>query len=304
MVAEACLFPEDGAAPRRRVALGTLTTAPAVVYLIILTQLPFVVTLYLSLHRWNLLHPDRGISFVGLQNYIELVRDPVFRVALVNTVVFTVVAVIATTLLGLGIALLLFRTAFLRGLLYVLLLSPFLLMETVAPLIWKTYLLNPVYGLLDWLLSLFGIAGVDPLGQAPAFTVVTIITWQWTPFMMLIFLAGLQSRPYELVEAAHVEGARGFGVFRHVTLPHLRPFFAVGMLVEAILLLPLFGPIYVATYGGPGFRTANLTFDAYRLLTQQYEVGKAAACGVVTAVLTVIVTVILLRRMRADSESL
>lgn len=286
----------------RRLAPGTVAIAPSIIYLVLVTQLPFVVTLYLSLHQWNLLHPERGVSFVGLANYLSLATDPVFRIAVLNTVVFTIEAVVTTTLIGLGLALLLYRISFLRGLLYILLLSPFLVMETVAPLLWKTYLLNPVYGLLNWFLSLFRIAGVDPLGQAPALTVVTIVTWQWTPFMMLIFLAGLQSRPQELVEAARVEGARTLGVFRHVTLPHLRPFFAVGMLVEAILLLPLFGPIYVATYGGPGFRTANLTFDAYRLLTQQYEVGKAAACGVVTAALTMVVTVILLRRVRIEAE--
>ena len=286
----------------RRLAPGTLATAPSVIYLVLVTQLPFVVTVYLSLHQWNLLHPERGVSFVGLSNYLSLAVDPVFQIAVLNTVIFTTEAVAATTIIGLGLALLLHHISFLRGLLYLFLLSPFLVMETVAPLLWKTYLLNPVYGLLNWFLSLFGIAGLDPLGQAPALTVMTIVTWQWTPFMMLILLAGLQSRPEELVEAARVEGARSFGVFRNVTLPHLRPFFAVGMLVEAILLLPLFGPIYVATYGGPGFRTANLTFDAYRLLTQQYEVGKAAACGVVTAALTMAVTVILLRRVRLDVQ--
>jgi sorbitol/mannitol transport system permease protein len=294
--------PGERVPPRHPLAPGRWATWPAILYLGVLTQVPFVVTLYLSAHSWNLLYPNRGVRFVGLANYLALVRDPVFQTAVLNTVTFTAVTVIASTLLGLGLALLLNAMTAGRGLAYTLLLAPFLVMETVSPIIWKNMILNPVYGLLNWLLGLVRIGAVDPIGEQPALAILVIVGWQWTPFMMLILLAGLQSRPRELTEAAAVDGARSPQVFRFVTLPHLRPFFAVGMLLEAILLLPMFGPIYVATYGGPGFATTNLTFDVYRLLTQQYEIGKAAAGGVVTAAMTIAATMALLAYLRPMME--
>ena len=287
---------------RHRLAPGRWATWPALFYLIALTQLPFAVTLYLSAHSWNLLYPNRGVRFVGLDNYAAMVADPVFRTAVVNTITFTGVTVVASAVLGLGLALLLNAMTIGRGLAYVLLLAPFLVMETVSPIIWKNMFFNPVYGLLNWALGGFGIDPVDPIGEQPAIAILIMVGWQWTPFMMLILLAGLQSLPRELTEAAAVDGARPLQVFRHVTLPHLRPFFAVGMLLEAILLLPMFGPIYVATYGGPGFATVNLTFDVYRLLTQQYEIGKAAAGGVVTAAMTIAATMLLLAYLRPAME--
>ena len=277
-------------------------TWPAVAYLILMTQAPFVVTLYLSTQSWNLLYPARGIRFVGLKNYGQLLADPVFKMALINTATFTATAVIATAVLGLGLALLLNRMTVGRGLAYMLLLAPFLVMETVSPIIWKNMILNPIYGLLNWLLGLMAIAPVDPVGQQPALAILVIVAWQWTPFMMMVLLAGLQSLPGEILEAAAIDGARAHQQLRLIVLPHLKPFFAVGMLLETILLLPMFGPIYVTTYGGPGFATTNLTFDVYRLLTQQYEVGKAAAGGVVTGAITIAVTLVLLRYLRPAIE--
>ncbi|MBX6322114.1 MAG: sugar ABC transporter permease [Rhodospirillaceae bacterium] len=290
------------APPRRRPLPARWATWPAVGYLVLVTQVPFAVTLYLSAHSWNLLYPARGVRFVGLRNYADLLGDVVFRTAVLNTVVFTVVTVAATTLFGLGLALLLDRAGFGRRLAHLLLLAPFLVMETVSPIIWKNMLLNPVYGLLNWLLGVFGIAGVDPVGQQPALTILTIVVWQWTPFMMLVLLAGLQSLPGEQRDTAAIDGAGPLQVFRHVILPHLKPFLAVGMILEAILLLPMFGPIYVTTYGGPGFATTNLTFEVYRLLTQQYEIGKAAAAGVVTAAMTIAAILLLRRVLRPAME--
>jgi sorbitol/mannitol transport system permease protein len=281
---------------------GRWATWPAVAYLILMTQAPFVVTLYLSVHSWNLLYPVRGVRFVGLRNYVQLVADPVFKMALINTATFTVATVIATSLLGLGLALLLNRMTVGRGLAYMLLLAPFLVMETVSPIIWKNMILNPIYGLLNWLLGLVALGPVDPVGQQPMIAILVIVAWQWTPFMMMVLLAGLQSLPGEILEAAAIDGAHAGQALRLIVLPHLKPFFAVGMLLETVLLLPMFGPIYVTTYGGPGFATVNLTFDVYRLLTQQYEVGKAAAGGVVTGAITIVVTLVLLRYLRPAIE--
>lgn len=290
------------AGARRRPASDRWMTWPAVIYLLLMTQAPFVVTVYLSMHSWNLLYPMKGVRFVGLANYGSLLTDAAFRMAAANTAVFTVTTVVATALFGLGLALLLDRMTAGRGLAYALLLAPFLLMETVVPIIWKNMIFHPIYGLLNWFIGLLGLGPLDLVGQHPVFAILTIVSWQWTPFMMLVLLAGLQSLPKSIREAAALDGANALHVFRYLVLPHLKPFFAVGMLLETILLLPMFGPIYVTTYGGPGYATENLTFDVFRLLTQQYEVGKAAAGGVVTAAITIALTMLLLRYLRPVIE--
>jgi len=287
---------------KRRAVPARWMTWPAVTYLVLMTQAPFVVTLYLSMHSWNLLYPMRGVRFVGLANFRSLVTDGIFQLAILNTATFTLISVAATSLFGLVLALVLDKMTLGRGLAYTLILAPFLVMKTVTPIIWKNMIFHPIYGLLNWFIGLFGLAPLDLIGQHPATAILVVVTWQWMPFMMLVLLAGLQSLPQSIKEAAALDGANAFALFRHITLPHLKPFFAVGMLLETILLLPMFGPIYVMTYGGPAYTTQNLTFDVFQLLTQQYEVGKAAAAGVVTAAITIALTMLLLRYLRPTLE--
>jgi len=291
----------SAALPGRRIPARWMTI-PSVIYLLLMTQAPFVVTIYLSFNSWNLLYPARGVRFVGLSNYGTLLRDGVFQMAILNTATFTLVSVGITAFVGLALALLLDRMTVGRGFAYTLILAPFLVMETVAPIIWKNMILHPIYGLLNWVLGLAHLPPLDLVGQQPALAVLTIVAWQWVPFMVLVLLSGLQSLPNSIREAAALDGAGSWSNLRFIVLPHLKPFFAVGMLLEAILLLPMFGPIYVTTYGGPGYSTENLTFDVFRLLTQQYDVGKAAAGGVITAAITIVVTIVLLRYLRPTIE--
>ncbi len=267
-------------------------------YLVVVTQLPFLATVWLSLQAWNLQYPARGVRFVGLANYVDLLGDEGFRESILNSVIFTVIPAVLTGSIGLALALLLNRMRLGRGLAYGLLLMPFLVMETVSPIIWKTLILSPLYGVLTWIVGIVGLPPVDLLASAPRSVIILMVVWQWTPFMMMILLAGLQSVPAELLEAAQLDGAGAVPRFVHVVMPHLRPLFTVGLLLEIILILPLFGPIYVATYGGPGNSTTNLMFSAYRVLAEQYEVGRAAAAGMIAAVLTIATMLLLLAYIR------
>ncbi|MBB4112785.1 sorbitol/mannitol transport system permease protein [Rhizobium sp. BK226] len=285
-----------------RLAPGRWATWPAVLYLIITTQIPLLATLYFSLHSWNLLYPQRAMGFVGFRNYASIFSDPVFKTAIINTLIFTIVPAILTTAIGLGLALLVNRLRYGRGLAYSMLFAPFLIMETVNPIIWKNLILNPIYGLLNYALGTFGLSPIDMITTAPKIAIIIMIVWQWSPFMMLILLAGLQSVNQETVEAARIDGANPWNVFVHITLPHLIPYLAVGMLIEAILILPVFGPIYVGTYGGPGNQTSNLMFSVYRTLTEQYEIGRAAAGGIITAVMTTVAALGLLAYVRPYME--
>lgn len=285
-----------------RLAPSRWATWPAVGYLIVVTQLPLLATLYFSVHSWNLLYPARPVRFVGLSNFTFIVTDPIFRTAIENTVIFTVIPAILTMLIGLGLALLVNRLEYGRGLAYSLLFAPFLIMETVNPIIWKTMILNPIYGLLNFFLTHLGLAPVDLITNVPKAAIIIMIVWQWSPFMMLILLAGLQTVSQETLEAAQIDGANPFNQFLHITLPHLIPYLTVGMLIEAILILPTFGPIYVGTYGGPGNQTTNLMFSVYKTLTEQYEIGRAAAGGLITAIMTTVVAMGLLAYARPYME--
>jgi sorbitol/mannitol transport system permease protein len=290
-------------APRKgRLAPSRWATVPAVTYLVIVTQVPLLATLYFSLHSWNLLYPARPMRFVGAANFTFVVTDPTFRIAIWNSVVFTVVPAILSTLIGLGLALLVNRMRFGREFAYSLLFAPFLIMETVSPIIWKTMILNPIYGLLNFALTSAGLAPIDLITTAPKVAIIIMIVWQWSPFMMLILLAGLQTVPQETIEAARIDGANARQQFWYMVLPHLMPFLTVGMLIEAILILPIFGPIYVGTYGGPGNQSTNLMFSVYRVLTEQYEIGRAAAGGLITAVMTTLVALVLLSYVRPYME--
>ena len=287
-----------GAARKGRLAPGRWATAPAVAYLIVTTQIPLLATFYFSLHSWNLLYPQRGISFAGLSNFEYVLTNPVFTTAIFNTAVFTIVSAILTMLIGLGLALLVNRLTWGRTLAYTLLFAPFLIMETVNPIIWKNLFMNPIYGLINYGLTSLGFPAIDLISSAPRVAIIIMIVWQWSPFIMLILLAGLQSVDIETLEAARIDNAGPVAQFFHIKLPHLVPFIAVGMLIEAILILPIFGPIYVGTYGGPGNATSNLMFSVYRTLAEQYDIGRAAAGGLLTAAMIIVVALALLAYVR------
>jgi sorbitol/mannitol transport system permease protein len=144
-------------------------------------------------------------------------------------------------------------------------------------------------------LSLVGIGPVDWIGQYPLQMVMVELIWQWTPFMMLLILAGLTSMPRDQLEAGRVDGAGAFQLFRELTLPHLRRFIELGVVLGAIYLVNTFDAIFMMTQGGPGVASANLPFYIYQRAFQGFDIGQAAALGVVTVVGTIIVATVALR---------
>jgi sorbitol/mannitol transport system permease protein len=272
---------------------------PALIFLIIVTQLPFVVTLVISFLNWNSLRPDQT-GFAGFGNYIQVLTDPDLRQAIFTTIILTVSVVLASLAIGLGLALLLDKKFIGRGLARTLLIAPFLIVPVAAALIWKHALLNPTYGLINgtltWIWSLFGSntpPQPDFLSQAPLAAVVVSLVWQWTPFMMLILLAGLQSRPMDTEEAAKVDGASQWDIFRYLTLPHLRQYLELGGLLGAIYIVQNFDAVFTLTSGGLG--TANLPYAIYQTFYFANEYGLASAAGVVVVIGTIIVATFALR---------
>ncbi|WP_197708776.1 carbohydrate ABC transporter permease [Streptomyces sp. 2323.1] len=272
---------------------------PALLFLIIVTQLPFVTTAVISFLRWNALAPqNRG--FAGFDNYRAVFTDPALRSAVVTTILLTVTVVLVSLLLGLGLALLLDRRFHGRGLVRTLLITPFLIVPVAAALLWKHALFNTSYGLLNGVLTwLWGLFGSDSPPQpdwmtgAPLVAVEVTLIWQWTPFMMLILLAGLQSRPADAVEAALVDGASAFDIFRYLTLPHLRRYLELAALLGTIYLVQNFDAVFTLTSGGLG--TANLPYTIYQTFYQAHDYGLASAQGVVVVICSLIVAAFALR---------
>ena len=272
---------------------------PALIFLIAVTQLPFVVTLVISLFHWNALQPGNR-HFTGLSNYAAVATDPALRSSVVTTVVLTATVVVVSVVLGLLIALLLDRRFLGRGVVRTMLIAPFLLVPVAAALLWKHALYNPEYGLINgvltWLGRLFG-AGSPPqpdwISSMPLISVETALVWQWTPFMMLILLAGLQSRPAEAIEAARLDGAGNWQVFRYVTLPHLRRYLELGVLLGSIYIVQNFDAVFTITSGGLG--TANLPYTVYQTFYQAHDYGQASAAGVLVVIGSIVIATFALR---------
>ena len=267
---------------------------PALIFMIVVTQIPFLFTLYYSTLSWNLVRPGSR-QFVGLNNYIAVVKDSQFWTVALNTVVLIVVVVMVSAFLGLLLALLQDRSIVGRGVVRTLLITPFLVTPVAAALIWKTTILDPTNGILNWVLSLIGIGKVDWIGNFPLTMVMVVLIWQWTPFMMLLILAGLQSMPRDILEAGRVDGAGAFQLFRELTLPHLRRFIELGVVLGAIYLVNTFDAIYMLTQGGPGIASANLPFYIYQRAFLGFDMGQAAAYAVVVVIFTMIIASFALR---------
>jgi len=281
-------------AARREGWLRRLPLLPALIYVIVVTQIPFLVTLWYSFqdYFWNV---PGGAHFTGFSNYTTVFSNAAFRGALARSVVMTALAVIGAMILGVALAMLLDRKFFGRGVVRTLIITPFLVMPAAAALVWGSPMLDPNFGLLNYLLEPFGVHHVAWLSVHPLASVIVVMIWQWTPFMTLIVLAGLQSQAPDVLEAAKVDGAGALATFRELTLPHLRPYIELGILLGSIYLVNTFDAVRLMTNGGPGTTTTNLPFYLYQQVNNAFDVGGAAAAGVVTVILTIIVATFALR---------
>lgn len=270
-----------------------LPLLPALVVTILITQVPFLFSLWYSLTNWRVVPPTPR-DFVGLENYTTLFDSGFFREAVWISAAMTMGAVLLSVLLGTAIAVLLDRKFFGQGFVRTLLITPFLVMPVVAGLVWKTQMFSSLFGVLNWVLGVFGFEAVAFVEQAPLGTIVTVLVWQWTPFMMLIVLAGLQGQDPSILEAARVDGARPPAIFRQITLPHLRPYLELGMLLGSIYLIQVFDHIEVMTGGGPG--STNVPYFVYqRSIGGGWRFGQASAYSIVVVVAAIVIAVFGLR---------
>ena len=278
----------SGEAWRRRLPL-----LPALLFTIVLTQVPFVMSIWYSLTDWKVVPPGPR-EFVGLENYGELITDKFFRDAVWVSVELTVVPVLGSLALGAAFAVLLDRKFFGQGVVRTLLITPFLLMPVVAGLIWKNQMFHGLYGVINWVIEQLGLSSVEFLSRYPTWSIAVTLIWQWTPFMMLIMLAGLQSQPAEVLEAAKVDGTTPWGTFRQLTIPHLRPYMELGILLGTIYLIQVYDQIAVMTAGGPG--STNVPYFVFqRSIGGGWEFGQASSYSIVVVIASIGIATVALR---------
>jgi len=271
---------------------------PALFYMILLTQIPFLLAVWFSLHAWNLLVPAEGFPFVGLSNYItEFVRDPSFWPIMGNTLQLVAGATILALVAGTILALLLNRPIRGRSVLRGIAIVPFLVTPSVMALIWKDLFLTPTSGMVNWLLHFIGVPDIAWFSTLPLQSIIFIVAWEWTPFVMLVILAGLQAVPGEVIEAAKVDGAGTFTTFWRVVFPLLRKPYEIALLFGTIFIFQTFGEIYVTTAGGPGISTNTLPYYTYRAALNSFQIGQAAALGVIGVIVAILAARGMLRLM-------
>lgn len=257
--------------------------------MIVLTQIPFLLAVWFSLHSWNLLLPAQGFPFVGLSNYITVfTSDPNFWPIMGHTLELVVGAMILALVAGTGLALLLNRPMPGRNVLRGLATVPFLVTPAVMALLWKNLFLSPSTGIVDWALHLVGLPAVPWFSSFPLQSVTFIVAWEWTPFVMLVILAGLQSIPDELREAAKVDGAGAFMTFWRIVFPLLRKPYEIALLFGTIFIFQTFGEIYLTTSGGPGLDTNTLSYYTYRTALFSFQIGQAATLGVIGVAIAIL----------------
>ena len=281
-------------ATRQTESLARLMRAPAIILLLIWMIVPLGMTLYYSFLNYNLLNPT-GTSWAGWFNYQYFYSDPAFFDAIWNTLALVLGVLAITVVGGIAIALLIDKPIFGQGIVRILVISPFFVMPPVAALIWKNMIMHPSYGVFADIARFFGTQPVDWFAQFPLTSIIIIVAWQWLPFATLILLTALQSLDGEQMEAAEMDGAGSLSRFIHLTLPHMARAITVVILIQTIFLLGIYAEILVTTNGGPGNASTNLTYLIYRAARLNFDIGGAAAGGIIAVILANIVAVFLMR---------
>jgi multiple sugar transport system permease protein len=298
------------ALPGRRAAFGSaserwrerhlriLMLAPAMIVLLALTIFPSIYMFGAAVTRISP-NPDIPWEFVGAENFLRLLTDGQFHVGLRNTLIFTISAVAAEFLLGLGLALLLDRYIRRLNFLKTVLMLPMMLPPIAVAITWKL-IYEPQFGILNEIMFQLGLPLQAWAGDAnlAMFSIVVADVWQWTPFIFLLMLAGLASLPDEPYEAAAIDGASAWRQFWDLTLPFLRPVIAIALLLRIMDALRLFDLVFILTGGGPADRTKTLSLYIYQVAYRFADPSYAAAISLFVLFVTVAFSTWFIRRMR------
>ncbi|MBL8129194.1 MAG: sugar ABC transporter permease [Chloroflexia bacterium] len=282
---------------------GLLYVLPATILLVLITLFPFFYLVYNSLMRWNLQRAYMGKAFIGLENYRNMLADPLFWDAMRVTAVATVAIVVVQLILGMALALLFSRQMAGRRVLRSLFLLPLITTPVVVGLTWRM-LFNADLGMINYALRSMGLP--EPLWLASTTwalpSIIITDTWQVVPFVTLMFVAGLQSLPVEPREAATIDGASPVRIFFDITLPQLRPLIFLAMLFRVTDALRLFDLIYVMTSGGPANATQTLNLYAFKVGFTFLDIGYGSALAVALMAICIGLSLIIIRYSGLEVE--
>ena len=266
--------------------------APAVFVLLVWMLVPLIMTLYFSFADYR---PLRGTfeSWIGFDNYVRFVTSASFLDAVMTTLQMVGGILVITIIGGILMALLLDQPMFGQGIVRILVIAPFFVMPTVSALVWKNMFFNVDNGLFSYLYKGLGLQPYDFLSQAPLFSIIVIVAWQWLPFATLILLTAVQSLSSEQLEAAEMDGASPLSRFWYMILPHLSRAITVVILIQTIFLLSIFAEIFVTTNGAFGTRT--LTYLVYQRVLESQNIGLGSAGGIIAVILANIIAIFLMR---------
>ena len=287
---------------RRRMGFVLLT--PSIVILFVLILGPLTYTFLLSFQELNISNPAKGQEFVGLQHFRDIIAEPLWWTSLAHTVYFVAADLLIGIPMGLTAALMLNRRVVAKGVVFAVVLFPYVLAPVVNSLIWKL-IYDPNYGSLNGLLFQFGI--IDEYVQwlaNPRLSMVMLIVanlWQGTPFAIVLFLAGLKTIPLEEYEAASIDGATTVQQFRFITIPHLKPIIYMNVVMKTILTFKIFDLIYTLTGGGPAGSTEVVSMLIYKESFEHVKFGRASAMSF-SLLLIVTLLVIAYSRMFREAE--
>jgi multiple sugar transport system permease protein len=254
-----------------------LLVYPGIILLFIITIVPTLYALFLSFQSYNLAKPnERHFNF--FLNYVNIFLDRRFWNGFAKTATFTVISLCAELILGMLLALSLTKSVLLKSFVQICILVPMITTPVVVGLVWKMFY-DVQFGMLNYLLGFFGMDSIDMAGnnKLALLSLIIIDIWEWTPYVTLILLAGLQSLPVEPYESAIVDGAGSLAIFRWITLPLLMPVLSVAVIFRFMDLFKWMDTIYVVTFGGPGFETETLSYYTYTNTFKFLEIGYGSA---------------------------
>jgi multiple sugar transport system permease protein len=266
----------------KRTAARIWTLAPAVVLFAAVALLPIGELVAMSLARIDWIQGQAHWRFVGLEQYARVSHDALFRAGVTNTAIFAIAGVLLQMVLGFALALLTTKVARGRVLYRTVFILPILVPGIVIGAIWKL-MYNFDFGVLNQIISLIGIRPIDWLGSSATalLAVIAVDVWHWTPFVFLLMLAGLESLPQDVYEAARVDGASFVQELRYITLPLMLPVIVVTLVFRVIVGVKVFDEIYLLTGGGPGTATEVVSYTIFRRFFTEGQTGYGAAMSVV-----------------------
>ena len=273
-------------------SISRLMMAPAVTLLLAWMLVPLSMTLWFSFKKYL---PLRGgdLGWVGFENYLRFVSSSSFWPSIQTTLIFVGSVLAITVSLGILLALLLDQDFWGRGIVRILVISPFFVMPTVSALVWKNMFMDPVNGLLAHLWIFFGAVPIEWLSQKSVMSIIIIVSWQWLPFATLILLTAVQSLDREQLEASEMDGAKPLQRFGYIVLPHLARAITIITLIQTIFLLSIFAEIFVTT--GGAFGTKTLSYLIFQRVLESQNIGLGSAGGVYAVIFANVIAIFLMR---------